>query len=151
MISKDPSAFCASLVDMNPQTMITLPMGDQVPRLPGYRAWMWLPESQEFVGSIGFRWVDGSDALPDYCLGHIGYAVVPWQRNKGYATRGLALILDDARRRGMGQVEVTTQPDNLASAKVIVANGGVFQGEFVEDPGYGGKIAHRYIVSLRSA
>ena len=56
---------------------VTLPDGSQVPRLPGYRRWMW---DGEFCGSIGFRWQPGTSALPPYVLGHIGYSVVPWKQ-----------------------------------------------------------------------
>ncbi len=31
----------------------------------------------EFCGSIDLRWQPGTNALPPYCLGHIGYGVVP--------------------------------------------------------------------------
>jgi hypothetical protein len=42
---------------------ITLLDGTRVPRLPGYRRWN--------------------------CLGHIGYAVVPWKMRRRYATQTL--------------------------------------------------------------
>jgi len=41
---------------------------------------MW---DDEFAGSIGFRWQPGTSALPPHCLGHIGYAVVPWKQGRG--------------------------------------------------------------------
>jgi predicted acetyltransferase len=37
----------------------------------------------EFCGSIGLRWLPGTEELPPHCLGHIGYAVVPWKRRLG--------------------------------------------------------------------
>ena len=95
---------------------MTLPDGSKVPRLPGYRRWMW---DGEFCGSIGFRWQPGHVRPAAYVLGHIGYAVVPWKRRLGYATRALALLLDDARREGLDHVELTTDPDNEPSQKVI--------------------------------
>src|SRR5262245_44179604 len=77
-IAKNPDAFLASLVDKQAAgAPITMPDGTKAPRLPGYRRWMW---DGEFCGSIGFRWQRGTEALPPYCLGHIGYAVVPWKR-----------------------------------------------------------------------
>ena len=77
-IAADAPAFLASLVDREAAgDPITLRDGTKVPRLPGYRRWLW---DGEFCGSIGFRWQRGTEALPPHCLGHIGYAVVPWKR-----------------------------------------------------------------------
>ena len=56
--------------------------------------------------------------------GHIGYAVRPPFRRQGYATEILRQSLDIARARGIDPVLVTCDDDNLASAKVIEANGG---------------------------
>lgn len=69
-IASDANAFLASLVDLEGRgEPITLPDGSLVPRLPGYRKWIW---DGEFCGSIGLRWQRGTEALPPYCLGHIG-------------------------------------------------------------------------------
>lgn len=145
-IAADPAAFVASLVDLEAAGgPVTLVDGTTVPRLPGYRKWLW---DGEFCGSIGFRWQPGTEALPTYCLGHIGYAVVPWKRGRGYATRALAEVLPDARTRGLRYVEITTAPDNEASRRVIEANGGVFVEEFVTPPALGGRRHLRYRVSV---
>jgi predicted acetyltransferase len=78
----------------------------------------------EFCGAIGFRWQPGSTDLPPYCLGHIGYSVVPWKRGRGYATRALQLLLPQAKAEGLSFVELTTEADNIASRRVIETNGG---------------------------
>ncbi len=59
--------------------------------------------------------------------GHIGYSVHPDERRKGYATRMLALNLENARKLGLERVMVTCDDDNLASEKTIVKNGGVYE------------------------
>ncbi|MEV0648606.1 GNAT family N-acetyltransferase [Phytomonospora sp. NPDC050363] len=56
--------------------------------------------------------------------GHVGYNMRPSVRGRGYATRGLALLLDEARRLGVPGVLVTVEGDNDASARVIEKNGG---------------------------
>ena len=122
-IEADPAAFVASLTDREARGgPVKLADGTTVPRLPGYRRWIW---DGEFCGQIGLRWQPCASTLPSYVLGHCGYAVVPWKRRKGYATRALALLLPEARREGLEYIELTTDPDNLPSQKVITANGGV--------------------------
>ena len=60
--------------------------------------------------------------------GHIGYAIRPSERRKGYGRRILKLVLPKARKLGLKRVLVTCSPRNLASRKVIEGNGGVFAG-----------------------
>ena len=145
-IAADADAFLASLVDKEAiGGPITLPDGTTVPRLPGYRRWMW---DGEFCGSIGLRWQRGTEELPPYCLGHIGYAVVPWKQGRGYATRALQLVLQEARAEGLRYVEITTDPDNVPSQRVIEANGGVLVEEFIKPLALGGKRGLRYRVEL---
>lgn len=121
-IAADPVAFVASLDDPEARGgPITLPNGSTVPRLPGFRRWMW---DGEFCGSVSFRWQKGTTDLPPHVLGHAGYAVVPWKRGRGYATKALALLLPLARAQGLAYLELTTDPDNLVSQKVIMASGG---------------------------
>jgi predicted acetyltransferase len=134
-IALDPAAFVASLDDREAKgAPIKLPDGTQVARLPGYRRWMW---DGEFCGSIGFRWQPGTEALPPSCLGHIGYAVVPWKRRRGYASEALALLLPEARKEGLAYVELTADLDNLPSQKVITANGGALVKRFAKGAAYG--------------
>jgi predicted acetyltransferase len=143
-IAADADTFLAGLVDREAAgDPIAMPDGTTVPRLPGYRRWLW---DGEFCGSIGFRWQSGTEALPPHCLGHIGYAVVPWKQRRGYATRALAEMLREARAEGLRFVEITTDPDNVASRRVIEANGGVFVEEFVTPFALGGRRELRYRV-----
>jgi predicted acetyltransferase len=147
-IAKDADAFIASLVDREAAGgPVTLLDGTTAPRLPGYRRWMW---DGEFCGSIGLRWQRGTEALPPYCLGHIGYAVVPWKQRRGYATRALRELLPDARAEGLRFVELTTDTDNVASQRVVEANGGVLVEEFVTPPFLGAQRKLRYRVQLES-
>jgi predicted acetyltransferase len=115
-------------------------------RIPGYHRWMW---DGEFSGVINFRWQPGTTALPPHCLGHIGYSVVPWKRGLGYATKALQLLLPDAKEEGLEFVELTTDAENIASRKVIEANGGTLIERFNKPEAYGGAEGLRYRIALR--
>jgi predicted acetyltransferase len=127
-IADDPAQFLAEQVDREAKgPKVILPDGRQVPRLPGYSQWMW---DGEFCGSISFRWQPGTTELPPYCLGHIGYSVVPWKRRRGYASRALGLIITQAKEEGLPYLEIVTDAGNVASQKVIAANGGKLIGQY---------------------
>jgi len=69
-------------------------------------------------------------ALNDYLLaegGHIGYAVRPGYRRRGYATEILRQSLVVARAGGVADALVTCDDSNVGSAKAIEANGGVLE------------------------
>ena len=140
-IADGPDDFLTSLVELDvANRWITLPDGTSVPKFPGYRRWMW---DGEFCGSIALRYQTGTEELPPSCLGHIGYSVVPWKQRRGYATQALREMLPEALAEGLRHIEVTTQPDNVASRRVIEANGGMLIEEFVKPAGYGGGIELR--------
>lgn len=129
-LRRDPHAFLAELTRQD-GTIVTA-AGRDVPRLPSRIYWL---DDGEFCGVINLRFVPGSDALPDYVSGHIGYAVVPWKRRRGNATRALALLLPVAREVGLRRIEITCDDDNAASRRVIVRNGGVLTGTRQEPDG----------------
>jgi len=146
-IAKDSAAFLSSLVDREAAgKSITLPDGSKVERLPGYRRWLW---DGEFCGSIGFRWQRGTETLPPHCLGHIGYTVVPWKQGRGYAREALRQLLPEAKAEGLRYVEITTEPENIASQRVIEANGGVLVEHFTKPPQFGGTPGLRYRIMLQ--
>ena len=73
---------------------------------------------------------------------------MPWKQRRGYATRALAEILLDAKNMGLGYVELTTPPDNIASRKVIEANGGICLEEFITAESLGAKPELRFRIDL---
>jgi predicted acetyltransferase len=145
-IRGDPERFIQRMTDREAKgPPVVLPDGSSFARLPGFRLWLW---DGEFCGSIGFRWQPGTSEPPPHVLGHIGYAVVPWKRRRGYATRALALLLPYARKEGLRYVDITADPDNVESQKVVVANGGVLVERFKEPAQYGGHDALRFRIHL---
>ena len=117
----DPKAFLRDITGRDPT--IRLDDGRIVARLPTRAFWIW---DGAFGGTINLRYRPGSEELPDWISGHIGYTVVPWRRRRGYATRALALILPVAAASGMRRVLITCDTDNKPSRRVIEANGGIF-------------------------
>ena len=61
--------------------------------------------------------------------GNIGYSVAAAWRRQGHATAMLAAGLAECRRLGLDRVLITCGPGNIASRKVILANGGVPDGQ----------------------
>lgn len=145
-IAADPAAFIDEVEDLTPNgRTITLPNGTQAPLLPQYTRWIW---DGEFVGSIAFRWQPGTVELPDYVLGHIGYAVVEWKRRQGYATFALGQILKLPRQLGLPYVEVVTAEDNVASGQVVLNNGGRFVRTYLSPASQGAKPVNLYVIDL---
>jgi predicted acetyltransferase len=145
-IAQDPNRFLSEQTDREARgPAIVLPDGSTVPRLPGYVRWMW---DGDFCGAIGFRWQPGTPELPPHCLGHVGYSVVPWKRRRGYATRALALLLPEIKEEHLPYVEVTTGADNVASRRVIEANGGELVERFRKSSAHGGAESLRYRILL---
>lgn len=90
---------------------------DRVPQ-----TWYWMYDGDRPVGLIKIR-----HYLNDYLKehgGHIGYAIRPSERSKGYGTKMLNLALEKAKEMGIEDIMFTCNPDNIASRKVIEKNGG---------------------------
>ncbi|WFN89576.1 GNAT family N-acetyltransferase [Arcanobacterium wilhelmae] len=97
----------------------------------------------ELVGRVSVR-----HELNDYLLargGHIGYAVLPAHRRRGYGTEILAQALRYcASELGLDRVLVTFDETNAGSRAVIEANGGVL--EDVRE--FDGERVRRYWIAL---
>lgn len=86
---------------------------------------------EEIVGRISIRY-DLNDYLKQYG-GHVGYAVRPQFRHRGYAKQMLQMAVVRLAQAGVSNVLVTCDESNIASQKTIEACGGVLE-NIVEQP-----------------
>ena len=77
--------------------------------------------------------------------GHVGYAVLPEHRRRGYAGDLMREGLRIAREGGLDRVLVTCSPDNIGSVRTIEQAGGVLQ-DAVTHPTAG--LKRRYWIAL---
>jgi predicted acetyltransferase len=142
-IEANPDMFLTDLLALH--GTVTLPDGSVRQRLPQILRWMW---DGAFAGTISLRWQPGSNALPPHVPGHIGYAVVPWKRRKGYATEALRMMLTEAKAVGLSSIEITTDTTNEPSQRVIEHCGGVHFA--TRDNPIGGVPKRHYRIGLTS-
>lgn len=96
---------------------------------------------EKVVGMISIR-----HRLNDYLQregGNIGYSVRKAERRKGYATQMLGAALEVCKELGIRRALITCEPDNLGSAGVIKANGGVYEKQVTREDG--GKLDHYWV------
>jgi predicted acetyltransferase len=92
--------------------------------VPQTRYWLIVDGRPVGIGKLRHR-------LNDYLLsvgGHIGYAIRPSERGKGYGNLILKELLNKAREQGITDVLITCREDNIRSRKVIEHNGGQLDG-----------------------
>jgi len=132
----DPEAFLAR-VEM-------FEAGENLPENRVRMSWFWLLRGDRIVASSRLR----HELIPVLLLdgGNIGYEVRPSERRRSVGRELLRLTLDEARRIGLRRVLLTTEPINLGSIGVILANGGVFTDTSIS-PNTGLKM-NRYWVTL---
>lgn len=104
-------------------------------------------EDNKLIGMIDFR-EDLSDFLYKFG-GNIGYSILPEERRKGYGKEMLKLVLEKCREFGKEKILITCDKDNIASARTIMANGGILENEVADEPGIGESgIIQRYWIKL---
>jgi predicted acetyltransferase len=87
----------------------------------------WLVDNDEFIGRVSLRH-ELNESLRQLG-GHIGYDIRPSKRRHGYGTLACRLALEKAREIGLRRVLITCDATNIASRKIIEANGGQLQDE----------------------
>lgn len=94
----------------------------------------WLVRGNKYLGRVSIR----HKLIPALKKrgGHIGYAVRPSERNKGYGSLILKLALKKARLLGIKKALLTCDKTNEYSRKIIEKNGGVLiKNDKIVEPG----------------
>lgn len=71
------------------------------------------------------------------------------KRGAGRAKQALALMLQEARQQELDYIELTADPGNVASQRVVQACGGRLVERFRKAAAYGGSEALRFRIELR--
>ena len=142
-ISQIEADFASYIEAITGQTgSIRLLTGEIVPKVPF--SVFWLVEGDEFIGEASIRHELNAHLLKEG--GHVGYGIRPSRQRQGYGRLILALALAECRRLGLDRVLLTCDDRNLASARIIEANGGRLE-NVVADPAGRGAL-RRYWISL---
>ncbi len=83
--------------------------------------WIW---DGAFAGKADLRFVPATGDVPDSVPGHVGYSVVPWKQGRGYATAALRALMEIAREKGLRELQILCNVENLGSRMVIEKMGG---------------------------
>lgn len=98
-------------------------------------------EDNKIIGIIDLR-----HTLNDFLkiFGNCGYSVRPSERQKGYATEMLRLLLEYAKKIGLKEIHLSVERTNNPSIKTIVKNGGKLERSFK----FEGKLVDSYLIKL---
>ena len=108
------------------ETNLNKEMGIKLPenRVPSIQ-FVLFDESGHALGFLNLR-LRLNEGLLNYA-GHIGYAIRPSERGKGYAKEALRQGLQVAKEKNIKKALVTCSVNNPASRAVILANGGILE------------------------
>lgn len=113
--------------------------------VPATTLWAYDDERDIIVGAVSIRHWLSEQLLKNG--GHVGDGVRPSERRKGYATKMIALALEECNKLNIDKVLMVCYKDNIGSARSIINNGGILENEIIcED----GKIDQRYWIELGS-
>lgn len=102
----------------------------------------WLVDNDSFVGHVNIRHMLNEKLKQ--VGGHIGYAIRPSARGKGYGSKILELALPKAKNVGLSDVLVTCDADNEPSKRIIEKCGGTLAASIQHE----GEEVLQYTISL---
>ena len=110
--------------------------------VPGTTLFLLDEERNRLLGAVNIRHYLNEELLMHG--GHIGDGIRPSERRKGYATKMIALALQECKKLGIDRVLMTCDKNNIGSRKSIINNGGVLENEIP----YEGIILQRYWIII---
>lgn len=141
-IETDPERFIADCA--KPQSVHYTGSDNKIWERVPQEDW-WYIDGHTFIGRITAKHYLNEHLLND--AGHIGYSVRPSEHGKGHATAMLNLALDYYRtHHDMKELLLTCEVGNIASEKVIIRCGGIF--EDVRIRSYDNRKFKRYWITL---
>ncbi|MBQ4890287.1 GNAT family N-acetyltransferase [Shewanella sp. MMG014] len=87
----------------------------------------WLVDEAELVGVANLR-LRLNDAIR-HCGGHIGLGIRPSYRGQGLGAELMGLVIAKAKLKGITELHIHCYKHNVASAKMIMVNGGILASE----------------------
>lgn len=106
--------------------------------------YFFIDEQQNILGFVNIRHY--LDEILLKIRGHIAYGIRPSMRGKGLSKIMLTQALDMAKRKGITRALIVCDKSNLASAKTILACGGILENEMYDVTDH--KIIERYWIHL---
>ena len=128
-LAEDPSDFEAMMKRLDGYTR---GVGVREDFVPNSTFWL-MRHDGKVLGAVNIRHYL-NDRLK-FSGGHIGYGVRPSERRNGYAKEMLRQALIIARGMGIRKALLTCDKGNIASARTIMANGGMLDSEDVNKEG----------------
>ncbi len=111
--------------------------------VPGTTLWAYEDERDLIIGAVSIRHWLNEGLLKNG--GHIGDGVRPSERRKGYATKMIALAINECKKLGIEKVLMVCSNKNIGSQKSILNNGGILENEIIAK---NGSFDQRYWISV---
>ncbi|MFD2611362.1 GNAT family N-acetyltransferase [Paenibacillus gansuensis] len=129
VVSKDPSDFEGMI-----RFLYENEIGEHIPGswVPSSTYWL-VSDDMRVIGAVNIR--HGLTEQLFNSGGHIGYGIRSSERQKGYATKLLAMALEKTKELGIKKVLIVCDESNIASEKTILNNGGIPDTSFTEEDG----------------
>ncbi|WP_417690858.1 GNAT family N-acetyltransferase [Pseudidiomarina sp.] len=147
--AKYQASYCAYITELGDEERYPFPLdfdhhdfGAMLARIEAFRQGQNLPEG--YAASTTYWLIDqdeliGVSNLRHYLTpqieqagGHIGLGIRPSRRGLGLGKVLLKLTLEQALQRGIHEVHIHCEKGNLASAAMILANGGNLHSEITD-------------------